>query len=222
MNKIVEIKDLSFAYDDKDVLKNINLSVYQGEFLALIGANGAGKSTLLKLLLSQHKANRGSITLFGYDISRNNHYKDIAYISQNAILGYKNFPTTVEELITIHLKEFKIKQNVGHFLKEIGLEKQAKHRLKELSGGQLQRVALSLALLKNAKLIILDEPTSGIDKNFSRELFKFLKKLSGEGKTIVMATHNLSTAMTYIDRIIHLVDGLCKILNNINVMGEMG
>lgn len=220
-NTIVEVKKLSFSYDSKPVLKDVNIEMKKGEFVALIGANGAGKSTFFGLLLSRLKADSGRIRLFGDDIANKKHFEDIAYISQNSILAYRDFPTTVEELIKVHLKHLKIKRDPKLFLQEIGLETHGKNTLKQLSGGQLQRVALSIALLKDAKLILLDEPTSGIDKEFSHELFGVLRTLSNQGKTILMATHNLSDAMPYIDKVTCIQHGTCRILNEVQLEKEL-
>lgn len=218
---ILEVRNLRFSYEEKQVLKDMNLEIKKGEFVALIGANGAGKSTFFKLLLSKEKANSGEIKLFGDDIRSEKHHREIAYISQNAISAYRDFPTTVEEVLKVHLRYLNLKKNLKEVLAEIGLAAHGKHRLKELSGGQLQRLALSLALLKNAELIFLDEPTSGIDKDFSKELYEFLKKLSVRGKTVLMATHHLSDALPYLDKVSCIEHGSCRILNEVQIEREV-
>lgn len=225
MNKqkqtIVEVRNLSFSYDSSPVLKDVNIEMKEGEFVALIGANGAGKSTFFGLLLSRLKASGGSIRLFGDEIEKDKHFRDIAYISQNSILAYRDFPTTVEELIKVHLKHLKIKRDAKLFLREIGLEGHRNNTLKQLSGGQMQRLALSIALLKDAKLLFLDEPTSGIDKDFSRELFGILRALCDQGRTVLMATHNLQDAMPYIDKVTCIQHGTCRILNEVQLEKEL-
>lgn len=204
MTKVLEIDNLSFSYGKDTILNNISFEVNKGEFVAIVGENGSGKSTLLNLILSNLTPNSGKIKLFGDYISKDNHYRDIAYISQNAVNAYKNFPTTINELIINHLSYLKIKENAEKFLEVVGLENHKDKALSQLSGGQLQRVGLVLALIKDANLILLDEPTSAIDKNFSRELFSLLKKLSKSGKTIVIVTHELAEITDYVDYIIHL------------------
>ncbi len=221
IDKIIEVKDLSFAYEDTHILKNVNIEINESKFVALIGVNGAGKSTFFNILLGKIKAKKGEICLFGDNIKKNNHYKDIAYISQNSILSYKNFPTTVEEIIKTHLNYLKSKKSVDYYLEMVGLENHKNKCLRQLSGGQLQRVALAIALLKNAKLIILDEPTSGVDKNFSKELFIILQGLSKEGKTILMATHSLKETIEYVDDVACIEHGNCKILNHIQIEKEL-
>lgn len=207
-NKVIEVSNLYFKYHDNYVIDNLNCSIEEGKFVAIIGENGSGKSTLLNLILQNLKAEKGTIKLFGDDIEENNHYDDIAFISQNSVLNYKNFPTTIEEVIKIHLKYLKKdKKDLTKYLKLIGLESHAKKSLSELSGGQLQRVGLVLALIKDAKLILLDEPTTGIDKKFIHELFNLLKELSRKNRTIVMVTHELEEARMYVDNVLHMKHG---------------
>lgn len=213
MAEVLKITDLSFSYDTKTILQELNLTVKEKEFATIIGENGAGKSTLMNLILGNLKPDSGEIKLFGDLITKNNHYCDIAYISQNSVPNYKNFPTTIEEVVKVHLKHLKVKLHICDALKKVGLEEHSKKKLSELSGGQLQRVALLLALIKDAKLILLDEPTTGIDKKFSTEFYRILKELSKNGKTIVMITHHLAETEEFIDRLFKLEGGKCIELN---------
>lgn len=214
MNKVLEIKDLSFGYDHNLILNNLSLEVFADEFVAIVGANGAGKSTLLNLILHNLKTDQGSILLFG---DGGSHYQDIAYISQNSVLNYRNFPTTINEVVKIHLKYLKLNKDIDYYLELVNLIPHKHKTLSELSGGQLQRVGVLLALLKDAKLIILDEPTTGIDKKFSIELFKMLKQLTTIGKSIIMVTHQLDDALEYVDRVYEIEAGTCKLKDSINV-----
>lgn len=200
--KVLEVKNLSFAYEDK-ILEEVSFSIEEGEFVAIIGKNGAGKSTLLNIILSNLKCD-GEIKLFGDDINKNNHYRDIAFISQNSVMNYKNFPTTVEEVVKNHVKYLKAKTDVATLLKEMGLFEHKNKSLSKLSGGQLQRVGLLLALIKNARLIILDEPTTGIDKKFSLELFETLRNL--KDRTVLMVTHELEDTKNFVDYFLQVQD----------------
>ena len=210
MDKIIEISNLKFAYEDKVILDNFNCEVFQGDFAALIGENGAGKSTLLKLLLGQLQADAGEIKLFGDDIRKNNHFDDIAYISQNAVDSYKHFPTTIAEVLKIHLRYLKKRVNIDDYLMQVGLYEQRNLRLSKLSGGQLQRVGLLLALIKDSKLIILDEPTSNIDSKFTHEFFRSLGDLARDGKTILMVSHHLDDIHDFVDYLLKLEKGRCE------------
>ncbi len=226
MHDILDIHDLQFSYethpDARPILDGLDLTVARGSFTALIGINGAGKSTLMNLILGNLKPARGSIKLFGDDQSRNNHYKDLAYVSQNSILAYKNFPTTLEEVVRIHLKHLKKQADVTELLDTVGLTEHFNKKLSQLSGGQLQRVGLLLALIKDAQLILLDEPTSGIDKAFSRELYRILKTLTQQGKTVLLITHHLSDALEFVDKVVQLADGRCKQVQPEAVRCDMG
>lgn len=204
MNKIIEVTKVSFAYEKEIILDDISFFIEEGDFVAVIGENGAGKSTLMNLILHNLKAETGEIKLFGDRIEKDNHYKDIAFISQNSVLNYRNFPTTIEEVVRHHMKYLKIKKNVDEHLQAMGLLEHKKKALSELSGGQLQRVGLLLALIKNAKLIVLDEPTTGIDKKFRLELLKLLKEWKEKGKTILMVTHELHDAKNFVDYVIQV------------------
>lgn len=204
MNKIIEVTKVSFAYEKEIILDDISFSIEEGDFVAVIGENGAGKSTLMNLILHNLKAETGEIKLFGDRIEKDNHYKDIAFISQNSVLNYRNFPTTIEEVVRHHMKYLKIKKNVDEHLQAMGLLEHKKKALSELSGGQLQRVGLLLALIKNAKLIVLDEPTTGIDKKFRLELLRLLKEWKEKGKTILMVTHELHDAKDFVDYVIQV------------------
>lgn len=207
MNKVIEIRDLCFSYETDPLLQNLSLTVEQQQFVAVIGANGVGKSTLFRLLLGQLKATQGDIRLCGKSGTGADSLRRIAYISQHAVQGYRYFPTTIEEVVRVHIRRLKKKADVNALLSQVGLEKQAKQTLRELSGGQLQRVDLLLALLKDAELILLDEPATGIDIVFAQEMYRILKELTAEGKTIVMVTHHLEAALPFIDYHYEIKDG---------------
>lgn len=208
MNKVLQLSNVCFSYDHQEwILQHLNGEINEGEFVAMIGENGAGKSTLLNLILGNLKPQQGEIRLFGDLVNEKPHYEDIAYISQNSVMNYRNFPTTVIEVVKIHLRFLKKGKDYGSYLKLVNLEEQGHKMLNELSGGQLQRVAILLALIKNAKLIILDEPTSGVDQLFSEELYRMLERLKKEGKTILMVTHHLQDVQIHVDRILRLVRG---------------
>ncbi|WP_276790152.1 metal ABC transporter ATP-binding protein [Fannyhessea vaginae] len=207
MNSVCSLDNISFAYADTPVISHASLDIFSQEFVALIGDNGAGKSTLMNLILGNLHPSKGEISLFGDPIIQCNHHQDIAYVSQNSVLGYRNFPTTIKELVNIHRSFLHVTTDVVDLLKMVQLEDHVNKGLSELSGGQLQRVGILLALLKNAKLILLDEPTSGIDKKFSKELYELLRNLTLQGKTVVLITHHLHELSAYVDRVVRLEKG---------------
>ena len=212
MTNILELINVSFAYDKEMILKNVNMSLQKGEFDIVVGENGAGKSTLLNLILGNLHCLEGEIKLFNDNINRNKHYEEITYISQNSVMNYKNFPTTVKEVVKVHLRYFKKKGDINYYLDKVNLGKQAPKMLHELSGGQLQRVAILLALIKDSSLIILDEPTAGIDIKFAHELYQILKALRDDGKTILMVTHHLKEVQSYVDHIFMIQNAhICEV-----------
>lgn len=208
MNKeVLKIKGLKFAYDKDLILDDINFEINEGDLVALVGANGVGKSTLLKLILGDLRHREGQIGIFGDDIRKDKHYRDLAYISQNAVASYRNFPTSVEEAIKIHLAYLKKKTDPKELMDKLGLLDHRKKSLSELSGGQIQRFAISLALIKDASLILLDEPTTGIDEDFARDFFENLISLKKEGKTILIITHELDMAGEFVDYALRIKKG---------------
>lgn len=208
MNKeVLKIKGLKFAYDKDLILDDINFEINEGDLVALVGANGVGKSTLLKLILGELRPREGQIRIFGDDIMKDKHYRDLAYISQNAVASYRNFPTSVEEAIKIHLAYLKKKTDSKELMDKLGLYDHRKKSLSELSGGQIQRFAISLTLIKDASLILLDEPTTGIDEDFARDFFENLISLKKEGKTILIITHQLDMAGEFVDYALRIKKG---------------
>ena len=207
MNKVLEINKVAFAYGDVPVLQSVDLALAAGQFVAVSGDNGAGKSTLMKLILGNLHPSQGQIRLFGDLSSVDNHFRDLAYLSQNAVSGYRNFPTTVAELVRVYLAQLKRKSDPTALLDTVGLSGVRTNRLRELSGGQLQRVGVLLALLKQARLILLDEPTGGIDQKFSLDLYHLLREQCDQGKTVLMVTHQLAEVAPFIDAAYRLSAG---------------
>ncbi|MDU7808126.1 MAG: ATP-binding cassette domain-containing protein, partial [Serratia marcescens] len=179
----IEIKNLSFSYENENILENLSMQVEKGKFALIIGENGAGKTTLIRLILNQLKDYRGEIKIFSDLIEKSNHYKDLAYISQTSVQSYTLFPTNVKEVIQNHIKSLHKSYDIDKLLKDFDLLDVKNHALCDLSGGQIQRLALILAFIKDAKLLILDEPTAAIDMKFSRDFYERLKNLTNNGKT---------------------------------------
>ncbi|WP_302968574.1 metal ABC transporter ATP-binding protein [uncultured Varibaculum sp.] len=208
MSNVLEIEKLHFTYGEYPLLQGVNLSLAAGKFAAIVGGNGAGKTTLMNLILGKLKAETGQIRLFEDSLSADNHYRDLAYLSQEAVSRYRNFPTTVKELLKMYLAQLKQKTAPEVLLENVGLTAVQNHRLSELSGGQLQRVGLLVALLKQARLILLDEPTGGVDQQFSLELYQILRRQCLAGNSVLMITHHLTEAVSFLDEAYRLERGV--------------
>lgn len=197
---IFELKDIDFYYDHKKVLENINIKINKGEFLAIVGPNGAGKSTLLKLILGLLPIQSGEIYIDGLTYHKKLTTDKISYVSQKASSVTAGFPATVKEVILSGLtrkkrlfKWFNSSDNikVDQVLQRLNI-KDLKHKnVSELSGGQQQRVLIARALVSDPSVLILDEPTNGIDAKHVGEFYETLQNLKREGVTIILVTHDI-------------------------------
>mgnify|MGYP001140975224 FL=1 len=199
--KAVSIKNLNFSYSQTPVLKNCNLNVDIGEFTVILGGNGSGKSTLIKLMLGELKKDKGEIKILGKNIEDYTSFKDIGYVPQINIVNKIAFPITCLELVSLNLYEdfgfIKIPkknhyQKAKDILKKMGMEKYINTPVNELSGGLAQRAMISKAMINDPKILILDEPTAGVDKYSKDHFFETIDFLSKKfNVTIIMVTHEL-------------------------------
>jgi zinc transport system ATP-binding protein len=209
---IIDIKGLSYGYEKENVLEDINLSISRGSFLGMVGPNGSGKSTLLKLILGLIKKQQGEIHLFGQDISQFRDWEKIGFVSQKANSFNTGFPATVYEVVKSGLTK---KIGLFHYLKNehhaqilkaidsVGLLHLKKRNIGELSGGQQQRVFIARALVSSPELLILDEPTVGVDAGNVRSFYQMLGDLNKNlGITLLLVTHDIG-AIT--DKVTHVV-----------------
>ena len=215
MKEIYRVKDLRFSYGKNEVLKGVNLSVKQGDFLAFIGANGSGKSTLIKLLLGIEVPTGGTIEYNGKRLGKDTDFSHISYVPQLMVASY-DFPITVEELVDLGLYGEKLtaderKHRIDDALSLVDLEGFQDRLYGALSGGQRQRVLIAKALISMTDVLILDEPTTGIDFKAREELFHILRHLHDvHGITILMITHELHLVEDMIDGIYVLEDGVLE------------
>lgn len=199
--KAVSINNLNFSYSQIPVLKNCNLNVDVGEFTVILGGNGSGKSTLIKLMLGELKNNSGEIKILGKNIEDYVSFKDIGYVPQINIVNKIAFPITCLELVSLNLYEefglIKIPkknhyQKAKDILKKMGMENYISTPVNELSGGLAQRAMISKAMINDPKILILDEPTAGVDKYSKDHFFETIDFLSKKfNVTIIMVTHEL-------------------------------
>jgi zinc transport system ATP-binding protein len=217
MSNILEVNNLSFSYGNEPIFTKIGFSVYKGDFISIIGSNGAGKSTLLRLILGELSPTAGSIRLFGQDIHQFKNWPKIGYVPQAGLQSVVNFPATVEEIVKANLfsqigllrfpkKEHREKTQQA--LESVEMGAYSKRLIGELSGGQQQRVMLARVLVNNPEMMLLDEPTTGVDARSVQSLYELLSQLNLKtGLTIVMVTHDISRAANYVSRILCLEEG---------------
>ncbi len=199
--EVIKISNLAFSYAEDPVIHNLNFSVRKGELVLITGENGSGKSTLLKLILGEYKPVAGSIHLMGTEVGTQTDFSSIGYVPQSQTVTRMGFPITCLELVVLNLSQdfgwIKIpraahKRRGLEMLKRLGLEEYWNTPMKELSGGLRQRVMIARALINNPSLLILDEPTSGIDQGKKVHFLGLIQKLNQELHIpIILVTHEL-------------------------------
>jgi zinc transport system ATP-binding protein len=192
LQEVIKLENVTYKYNSDLVLEDISFKADEGDLLGIIGPNGAGKTTLFSLILGLVEGYQGKITVFGEDIRNNRKVlKEIGYIPQKSIID-QGFPATVEEIVSLGVFERKAKDKIISAIKTVGLLEQKHKRIGELSGGQQQRILIAKALVNEPQLLILDEPTTGIDLETQNKFYALLRKLNSENKiTIILASHDL-------------------------------
>jgi len=208
---MLELKNVSKRYgkSGSHALNDINLKVDQGEFIGLLGQNGAGKSTLINILAGNVKKDRGSVRIGGYDLDENEleTKKLIGIVPQEISL---DFVFSVNEVMKNQSGYFGIKNNhkyIDELLKDLSLIDRKHDKTRILSGGMKRRLLIAKALVHKPALLILDEPTAGVDIELRHSLYSFLERLRDEGITIILTTHYLEEAEKLCDRIVVLNHG---------------
>ena len=190
--EVLEVKNLKVSYSNHVALENVSFKVSDGESICLVGENGSGKSTLVKTIVGLHKEDEGEVDI---KISLD----QVSYLAQTNLKDL-NFPATAKEIILSGTQKHgkfpfytkKDKELYKQVIKELKIEDIQNRRIGDLSGGQKQRVLIARALIREPKLLILDEPSTGLDYNITKELYEILKRLNKEKNiTIIMATHDL-------------------------------
>ena len=192
MQEVIKLENVTYRYNTDLVLEDISFKADEADLLGIIGPNGAGKTTLFSLILGLLEGYQGKITVFGEDLRNNRKVlKKIGYIPQKNIID-KGFPATVEEIVSLGVFERKTKDKIISAINTVGLLEQKHKRIGELSGGQQQRILIAKALVNEPQLLILDEPTTGIDLETQNKFYALLRKLNSENKiTIILASHDL-------------------------------
>lgn len=208
---LIQLDNISYQYEQTKALTDINLTIEEGDFLAIIGPNGSGKSTLLKIMLGLLKPTNGKVLLLGQPVDQFKEKEQIGYVSQKSNAFNTGFPATVAEVVRsglvkkiglFHRYPSNVHLEVRQALKSVGMEKFAHRNIGELSGGQQQRVFIARALISNPKVLILDEPTVGVDSKNVRSFYLMLSHLNREHKiTIVLVTHDVDAVSKSISHV---------------------
>jgi zinc/manganese transport system ATP-binding protein/zinc transport system ATP-binding protein len=204
MQPIVELRHVSFGYGGAPVLEDISLHLHAGQFAALVGPSGAGKTSLLKLILGSLRAAEGDVVVGGKRLVGSG-APQVAYVPQVETVDW-NFPVTVEQVVLMgRARKSGIwpwpsaddKRLVRSVLQRLEIEPLARRHIRDLSGGQQQRVFLARALISQPSLLVLDEPTSGVDMRTAENVLHLLAELNRSGITILMTTHDLNAAAAH-------------------------
>ena len=219
MKKIIEIKDINKYYsvgsEKLHALKDVNLEVEEGEFLAILGPSGSGKSTLMNVIGCMDKPDSGSYRLDDCQIERASEKEltrirneKIGFIFQkyHLIQTYNVMQNIIMPLLVRGMTQKEAEEASLETIRMLGLEERIHHKPRELSGGQQQRVAIARALVGEPAILLADEPTGALDQTSGKEVLKLFHRLHEMGNTIVMITHDLGVAQ-HAQRIVRIVDG---------------
>lgn len=200
---MIHISNLYFSYNNHPpyVLNDLDLIIKQGKYVSILGENGSGKSTLIRLILKMLKPSKGVINI---------NTNKIGYVPQRFESFNSQFPITVFEMLNFHRKAIGIKETVSieKSLKKVGMDNYKNHIIGNLSGGQQQKIFIARALMGNPDLIVLDEPSTGIDVQSQKEIYAIIKNLNLDlNITVIAVEHNLKAAMINSDFIFELNNG---------------
>ncbi len=198
---VIHVEGLSYRIGKQEILSDISFDIERGDYVALLGPNGGGKTTLIKMLLRLLTPSSGKIEIFGTDIKRFKSWQKVGYVPQNISLFDKNFPLSVYEAVSLGLAAKKSwfsrldaedRKQIEAVIETASIGALREKNLSDLSGGQRQRVMIARALVSDPEILILDEPSTGVDVASQRKFYDFLKKLNREQNlTIVFITHDL-------------------------------
>ncbi len=203
------VEDLSLGYESQAIIEGLNFTVNAGDYLCIVGENGSGKTTLMKTLLNLKTPLSGKITT-GDDLKKN----EIGYLPQQTVVQ-KDFPASVREIVMsgfqgqCGMRPFYNKEEkklAQENMERMGVADLAKRCYRDLSGGQQQRVLLARALCATRKILLLDEPVSGLDPKVTAEMYKLISDLNSDGITIIMISHDIAAAVRYASHILHIGD----------------
>lgn len=209
MNKsIIELKNIAKSFGKQNALKNINLNVQQGQIVGLIGPSGSGKSTIIKIALGMEVADKGTAEIFEAKMPNRKLLSKIGYMAQTDALymtltGFENLKFYAKMK---GIKSSELQLQIDHVAEVVDLKDALNKRVEGYSGGMMRRLSLGIALLGNPKLLILDEPTVGIDPALRRKIWRELKRIKNNGQSILITTHVMDEA-EQVDEVALILDG---------------
>jgi zinc transport system ATP-binding protein len=200
---LISFEKVDFKYEKTLVLSNVNFEINKGDYVTFIGPNGGGKTTIIKLILGLIKPFNGKINL---KVEK----KRIGYIPQKAVNFDLNFPANVYEIVSMgriaskgffKMLDEKDYEKIEEALKFVEMWEHKEEKIGELSGGQQQRVFIAKALCSEPEILILDEPTTGIDKKSRNNFYEILRKLNKKGITLILVSHDISTVINDVNKV---------------------
>lgn len=199
---VLKMEDVSFSYEEDMVVENISFSLNEGDFAAFIGPNGSGKSTVIKMLLAQLTPDSGRVELLGRPVSAGQDWTEVGYISQQVREFNQSFPATVREIVGsnlysemgfFHFLDSSLSRKIRSALELVDMEEFIDRRIGNLSGGQQQRVFIARMMVNDPRLILLDEPLSGVDIRTQDEFYHIIGDINRRlNKTVVMVSHDVN------------------------------
>ena len=206
---LIKTENLTLSYENMTVIKDMSFEVNPGDYLCIVGENGSGKSTLVKALLSLKKPVDGSIT-FGDGLLQ----REIGYLPQQTN-AQRDFPASVSEVVisgclnSRGIRPFyspRERKIAAENMEKLGITELKKRSYRELSGGQQQRVLLARALCATKRLLLLDEPVSGLDPMVTTELYELISRINKSGVTVIMVTHDMTAALKYASHVLCMTE----------------
>lgn len=211
MKPIIECIDVHYHYGQNEVLKDVHFTVEKGDYVGLVGPNGSGKSTLLKIILGIIQPKKGEVKLFGQPLQSFKEWHKIGYVSQKANSFNSGFPATVFEVVSMGLYGKKglfkrinqqDRKDILEAIEQVGLADFAERNIGKLSGGQQQRAFIARALAAKPSLLILDEPTVGVDTESVEKFYRLLEELHREHQiTLLMVTHDIGMMTHHVNKV---------------------
>ncbi|WP_246282721.1 metal ABC transporter ATP-binding protein [Natronomonas halophila] len=209
---LVAVDDVTFGYTAQPVVEDVSFDVEAGEYVGIVGPNGSGKSTLLKLVLGLLEPDAGSVELLGAPARAFENRERVGYVAQDVTQDTKGMPITVAEVVLMgrypHAGFGRItgadRERAREALRTVGIDHLADRQISKLSGGQRQRAYIARALAAEAELLVLDEPTVGVDAESVEAFFELLDSLNGEDITVLLVEHDIGAVVEHASRVVCL------------------